>query len=89
MPVSKRRPKGRQRVLRDRARVPFVHPPDCDCEAVGHLVGSVECESCGREQGFDVWLPTSGAVGESREVFRSCSFCPGEASGFAKVTDRQ
>lgn len=62
------------------------HGYDCGCPHLGNLVGVLVC-SCGAEHPVDVWMPTSGNVGDYREVGTWCRACDDEVVGQALIVD--
>ena len=46
------------------------------------------CPECGEVFHWDVWLPSSGQVGEYRQVGTFCGDCDADLEGLALITDR-
>lgn len=59
------------------------HGPDCGCEHLGRFVGVGVCDSCGASDPREWVLPTSAAVGQSREAsWGPCPTCgTGDVAG--------
>jgi hypothetical protein len=49
------------------------------------MVGTLVCP-CGLAREWDLWMPTSGLVGERREAGASC-LCGGEAVGLVEIVE--
>ena len=63
------------------------HFRGCSCSGIVRLSTVLVC-SCGQEVDFDYWMPSSGLVGETRQVGCYCPSCDGDVEGLALIVDR-
>lgn len=76
----------RARLVREVRAVPVVPGCSCGCTAMGRVVFEVTCGDCGRTWSGELVMPTTGAVGDRREVFASCT-CGAEAAGAGRIVE--
>lgn len=58
---------------------------DCGCEQLVQMEMRVTCAACGRQWTDVAALPSSGGIGDEREVWASCA-CGGDAQGVGIIT---
>jgi hypothetical protein len=59
----------------------------CGCAAVVRIGFRATCQDCGYLWLGRTVLPSSGSVGQPREVFASCVRCGGHATGSGKILE--
>ena len=79
--------KQRRESAKDTRRAHRGHGFDCGCTHLGLLLFEGQCEKCGFTYTNEGWMPTTGLIGDRREMGASCPTpgCDGDVEGFGVV----
>lgn len=64
------------------------HGLACGCSGMVRLSTVLLCPDCSEEIPVDVWMPSSGLVGDTRDVGTWCPACDSSVEGLALIVDR-